>query len=103
MPPRPSASTSDDAFVGSFMQLVDAWLEAHPVHTHALSSNSIKLAAAKLLLLQSGKASQLDWPGADATRLVGILMVLFVHEGLAVSGELDDRQILGLPMADLLR
>ena len=101
MPPRPSASTSDDAFVGSFMQLVDAWLEAHPVHTHALSSNSIKLAAAKLLLLQSGKASQLDWPGADATRLVGILMVLFVHEGLAVSGELDDRQILGLPMADL--
>ena len=117
-PAPPPAAVEDDAFTKEFLSLVDAWLQAHPVTTHALSPLSVRFATAKLLLIKSGHSARLQWPGTHAARLAAILLVLMVHEGLlhgvepvgnVVSEELlaadtdenGETMVLGVPLPEI--
>lgn len=68
------------AFETQFLELCDAWIAANPVHSTALSAASLRLAAAKVLVKQTQRT--LLSPSLQGARVAGILLVLFVHEGL---------------------
>ena len=65
-----------------FMGLVDAYVAQYPIRTSALSERCIKFAAGKLLLLQSGHAAKVNISDKGAHRLVAVLLLLFLYEGL---------------------
>lgn len=92
-----AASSGDDTFASEFMALVDAYIAQHPVLTTTLSRASLRFAAGKILILQSGRGKELNWPGEGATRLAAILLVLFLHDGLRKSRD----TILGITSQEL--
>ena len=97
------ADIEDDAFTGKFKGLVQAWMEANPVQTSALSDANLRFAIYKILILKSGHLAKFSWPGDDAARLAGILFVLFVQEGLQheESGKSSSRQVIGIDLLEI--
>ena len=96
----------DEGFSRKFMGLVDAWVEANPVQSSALSAGSVRFAAAKILILKSGHLAKFRWPGENAARLAGTLLVLFVHEGLlhdetASCSNASECKVLGIGLSEL--
>ena len=79
------SSMPDDSFNAKFFELVDAWLEAHPVTTNSLSPDNVRFAVANVLILKSGRGGKLKWPGAHPDRLAATLIVLLAA-GLAGEG-----------------
>ena len=68
----------DSDVESEFMGLVDAYVAQYPIRTRALTERSVKFAAGKLLLLQSGHAAKVNIAGKGSHRLAATLLLLFL-------------------------
>lgn len=78
-----------------FGKLIDEWIAAYPIERCSLTLADLRLVAGAILLMEtSGSVPRL----ASSARVVAIMFVLFVREGVEVATPPHEPEILGVGM-----